>query len=127
MASSGTKITPYGKVYQWFVKEYVPAHPRPYTFRDLRPEVAIVRFDDSCWGQGDSGFPNALYGAANLKTTRDPDAWFQIWSLLTHGQTRNGGISFHNGSYAGFPHEFFYPLRGAVMYDHLAGGRRWRD
>ena len=64
------ETTPYGKVYQWFVKEYVPAHPRPYTFRDIRPEVAIVRFDNSCWGQGDSSFPNALYGAANLKPRR---------------------------------------------------------
>jgi hypothetical protein len=114
------ETTPYGKVYQWFVKEYVPAHPRPYTFRDIRPEVAIVRFDDSCWGQNDSGFPDALYGAANLKTTPTTAAWFQIWSLLTHGQTRDGGLSFWNGSYKGIPHDFFCPLRGAVMYDHLA-------
>jgi hypothetical protein len=117
------EFTPYGKVYQWFVKEYVPAHPRGYTFSDIRPEVAIVRFDDSCWGQGDSSFPDALYGAANLKTTPSTAAWFQIWSLLTHGQTRSGGLSFWSGSYDGFPHDFFCPLRGAVLYDHLAGAK----
>ena len=117
------ELTPYGRVYQWFVKEYVPAHPRPYTFRDIRPEVAIIRFDDSCWGQSGSGFPDALYGAANLKTTPATAAWFQICSLLTHGQTRDGGLSFWNGSYDGLPHDFFCPLRGAVMYDHLAGAK----
>jgi hypothetical protein len=117
------ETTAYGKVYEWFVKEYVPAHPRPYTFLDIRPEVAIVRFDDSCWGQADSWLPDALYGAANLKSTPATAAWFQIWSLLTHGQTREGGLSFHNHSYNGLPHDFFCPLRGAVMYDHLAGAK----
>ena len=38
-----------------------------------------------------SWLPDALYGAANLKTTPETAAWFQIWSLLTHGQTRASG------------------------------------
>jgi hypothetical protein len=118
--ASSYKTSDYGKVYQWFVKEYVPAHPRPYTFRDIRPEVAILRFDDSCWGQADSWLPDNLYGAANLKTTTETAAWFHIWNLLTHGQTRNG-LSFHNRSYAGLPHDFFCPLKDVIVYDHLAG------
>jgi hypothetical protein len=112
--------TAYGKVYQWLVTEYVPAHPRPYDFRSIRPEVAILRFDDSCWGQNDSQFPDALYGAGNLKTTPQTAAWFQVWSLLTHGQTLNQGLSFHNRSYDALPHDFFCPLKGVVVYDHLA-------
>jgi hypothetical protein len=123
-SESGTdqyETSEYGKVYQWFVKEYVPAHPRPYSFRDIRPEVAILRFDDSCWGQSDSWLPDNLYGAVNLRTTPETAAWFQIWSILTHGQTRDKGLSFHNRSYNGLPHNFFCPLRGAVVYDHLAG------
>jgi hypothetical protein len=115
--------TAYGKVYRWFVKEYVPAHPRPYCFRDVRPEVAIVRLDDSCWGQSASWLPDSLYGAANLKTTPETAAWFGIWNVLTHGQTRPEGLSFHNSGYQGLPHDFFCPLRGAVVYDHLAGAK----
>jgi hypothetical protein len=113
----------YGKVFQWFVKEYVPAHPRPYSFRDIRPEVAILRFDDSCWGQNNSWLPDNLYGAVNLKTTPETVAWFRIWSLLTLGQTREDGISFHTKSYNGLPHDFFCPLKDVVVYDHLAGDR----
>ena len=108
------ELTPYGKVYQWFVKEYVPAHPRPYTFRDIRPEVAIVRFQTTPAGDRTAQqFPDALYGAANLKTTAATAAWFQIWSVLTHGQTRDEGLSFHNRSYDKMPHDFFYARFGA--------------
>jgi hypothetical protein len=113
--------SPYGKIYQWFTKEHVPAHPRTYSFRDIHPEVAILRFDDSCWGQNGSWLPDALYGAENLKTTPETAAWFQIWNLLTHGQTFETGISYHNQSYRNSPHDFFCPLKGVVVYDHLAG------
>jgi hypothetical protein len=126
--------TEYGKVYRWLVKEYFPAHQRPYTFRDIRPEVAIIRFDDSCWGQKGSWLPDALYGAENLKTTPATAAWFQIWKLLTHGRTLEEGINYHNKAYnygkpfdfknfeyEGMSHDFFYPLKGVVVYDHLAG------
>ena len=115
------ELTEYGRVYKWFVKEYVPAHPRPYSFRDIRPEVAILRFDDSCWGQGNSFLPDNLYGAVNLKTTTQSAAWFQIWNLLTFGHTKDDGISFHTRSYKGMPHDFFCPLKDVIVYDHLAG------
>ncbi len=113
--------SPYGKIYQSLTKEYFPAHPRKYTFRDIRPEVAIIRFDDSCWGQKDSWLPDALYGAANLHTTPETAAWFQIWHLLTHGQAEETGISYHNRAYKDKPHDFFCPLKGVIVYDHLAG------
>jgi len=132
----------YGKVYQWIVKEHIPAHPRPYTFRDIRPEVAILRLDDSCWGQKGSWLPDCLYGAENLKTTPETAAWFQIWKLLTHGRTLEEGLNYHNLAYNygklyeimkseynygkhveynGMPHDFFCPLNGVIVYDHLAG------
>jgi len=117
------ETSPYGKVYQSLAKEYFPSHPRSYTFRDIRPEVAILRFDDSCWGQKESWLPDALYGAANLHTTPETAAWFQIWHLLTHGQAVDTGISFHNQGYKDKPHDFFCPLKGVVVYDHLAGAK----
>jgi len=117
------ETSPYGKVYRSLAKDYFPAHPRSYTFRDIRPEVAILRLDDSCWGQKESWLPDALYGAENLKTTPETAAWFQIWHLLTHGQTVDTGLSFHNTGYKDKPHDFFCPLKGVVVYDHLAGAK----
>ena len=113
----------YGEVYRAFAREYVPAHPRPYDWREVRPEVAIVRFDDSCWGQANSWLPDALYGAANLKTTPQTAAWFGLWNVLTHGKVHADGLSYHTKSYRGQKHDFFCPLRGAAVYDHLAGPR----
>jgi hypothetical protein len=117
------ETTLYGKVYQTLVKEYFPSHPRNYNFRDIKPEVAILRLDDSCWGQKESWLPDALYGAANLHTTPETAAWFQIWHLLTHGQTEETGISYHNTAYKNKPHDFFCPLKGVIVYDHLAGNK----
>lgn len=112
--------TEYGKVYQWFVKDYVPTHPRFYTFRDIRPKIAILRLDDTDWGQKDSRFTDNLYGAVNLHTIPETEAWFQIWNILTHGQIPEGTISF-NSKIHNIAHDFFYPLKDVVVYDHLAG------
>lgn len=113
--------TEYGKVYQWFVKEYVPAHPRSYTFRDIRPEVAILRFDDSDWGQTKSRFDDNLYGAENLHASPETSAWFKIWNILTHGLSNENTISYNSKGYENLSHDFFFPLNGVVVYDHLAG------
>jgi hypothetical protein len=113
--------TEYGKVYQWFVKEYVPSHPRTYTFRDIRPEVAILRFDDSDWGQTKSRFQDNLYGAENLHASPVTSAWFKIWNILMHGHSNENTISYNSKGYEELPHEFFFPLNGVVVYDHLAG------
>ncbi len=141
-AAARFRPTAYGEVYRWFAREYVPAHPRPCDWRDVRPEVGIVRLDDSCWGQGNSWLPDALYGAANLKTTPATAAWFGLWHVLTHGKVHPDGLSYHVRSYRevrpasgteGSPyaagakpsgdvrHDFFCPLRGVAVYDHLAG------
>jgi hypothetical protein len=141
----------YGKVYRWFAREYLPAHPRPYDWREVRPEVGIVRFDDSCWGQANSWLPDALYGASNLKTTPATAAWFGLWHVLTHGKVHTDGLSYHTKSYRqtqpqpatagadGSPyaaghtpsgvvrHDFFCPLRGVAVYDHLAGPKELSD
>ena len=116
----------YGEIYRWFVKEYVPAHPRPYTFRDIRPEIAIVRFDDSYWGQDYSWTPKNLYGGKD-RAGPASKAWIDIWRLLTHGQTSKLGISYHNGGWEGRPHDFFCALNNVVVYDHLVEKERLKD
>lgn len=105
----------YGKVYRWFVRDYVPAHPRPYSFREMRPDVAIVRFDDSYWGQPGRYFQKFLFGGADLPGA-DSIAWIGLWHLLTHGYTSPEGISYHNAGWTR-PHGFFTPLNNVVVYD----------
>lgn len=131
------RLTEFGKILRWFCREYVPAHPRPYTFRDVTPEIVIVRFPDTCWGQRYSrpGWPDQLYGAENLHSDATTEAWLKIWDLLTHGSTGSDGISYEkqrialqlkptNPDFSPVPenvaiHPFFTPLNNVVVYDHL--------
>lgn len=104
------QLTAHGEALRRFIREYLPAHPRPWTFRDIKPTAAIVRFPDSNYGQRfqyvppeDPEAPMAdwhagLYGTANLPGSPDTEAWFDLWNLLTHGATGTDGLS-HFKSY----------------------------
>ena len=104
------QLTAHGEALRRFIREYLPAHPRPWTFRDITPTIAIVRFPDSDYGQrfqyvppADPDAPMAdwhagLYGTANLPSNADTEAWFDLWNLLTHGATGTDGLS-HFKSY----------------------------
>ncbi|MDD2438521.1 MAG: hypothetical protein PHF41_13420, partial [Massilibacteroides sp.] len=58
---SKIKLKERGKALSNFAKNYVPAHPRPYTFRDIEPEIAIIRFDDTEWGQSTKTYCTVNY------------------------------------------------------------------
>lgn len=137
------QLTPHGEVLRWFAKQYLPTHPRPYTFRDITPQVAIVRFEDTCWGQRYSGWEDKLYGSPSLVSNADTEAWLGLWNALTCGVTGRDGLMFFRTwsapygyerpvqegvavSYVNRPvqaahHPFWVPLSGAVVYDHTVG------
>lgn len=141
--SETSKLTPHGETLKWFCREYVPANPRKWTFRDVRPNAVIVRFDDTCHGQRYlSGFPDHLFGSPKLHSTPDTEAWLGIWNLLTFGRTGRDGLSClkawcwpygyekvpegKSPNYLTRPvqadlHRFFVPLNGVVVYDHKVG------
>lgn len=135
--SARYQLTPHGEMLKDFCTRYLPAHPRPWTFRDLQPTMAIIRFDDTDVGQKAWG-ANRLYGTPNLKPDRDTAAWLGLWNALTWGTTGADGIAWfkpsvkHPGdnpryhvdvtpSYLTEPacaeHRFFVPLNGAVVFD----------
>jgi hypothetical protein len=131
------QLTPHGEMLKEFCTKYLPANPRPYTFRDVRPTMAIIRFDDTDVGQKSWG-ADRLYGTTRLKPDSDTAAWLGLWNVLTHGRTGADGIAYfkasikHTGddqryhqsvtpSYLTEPasaeHRFFVPLNGAVVFD----------
>jgi len=102
-----------------FLCDYAPAHPRPYTWRDFRPQVGIIRYDDTCFDvrQGYLGeYPGPLYGhvpagAANTE-------WLNIWSLLSHGFVRTDSLSHQWESRRFGSRTLFVPLHNVAVYDH---------
>jgi hypothetical protein len=121
------RVTPHGEVAKWFWHEYVPAHPRPYTFRDIRPRVAIVRQPDACWGQSNSWLPNTLFGHKEWQSNPTTEAWLQIWHLLSRGVIPEYTLSWHHLEEQGRPYQVFCPLDGVVVYDHLVGQGLLKD
>ena len=142
------QLTPHGEMLKAFCREYLPTNPRPYTFRDIRPEAAIIRFEDGDFGQRSWGVPG-LYGSKTLVGDVDTCAWLGLWNVLTRGCTGSDGLAYfkigargpkHDArhhvdvipSYATDPeaallHSFFVPLNGVVVFDDHVGYDLLRD
>lgn len=142
-------LNAYGKIHRWFAKTYVPEHPRSYTFRDVKPRVAMIRFPDSLWATPDG--PRrppflGLLGPGGPSADSRHTAWLDAWHLLTHGTVRRDGLSIHAteagqkyaqeqtrrveevSEKAGQPIDYpyseryvFTPVDGVMVFDHLVG------
>ena len=115
------EVTEYGAVLQAFLREYLPAHPRAYTYRDFEPEVAVIRFPDSDWGQASCYYWTCLYGALNLTPTPETAEWMQVFSLLTGGKSDPRAVNANSDVYPKYEQPLLYPAPPTAVYDHLAG------
>lgn len=105
--------------YKEFLRDYVPAHPRPYSWRDFQPEIAILRFDDTCFDQrqGYLGeYPGPLYG--HIPAGPENTEWLNIWSLLSHGFVRTDSASHQWEARRFGSRTLFVPLHNVAVYDH---------
>jgi acetyl esterase/lipase len=128
LGKSDYTVTSYGAAAQSFINDYVPANPRRYSFRELRPKVVIIRQPDACWGQDTSWLPDQLFGNTAWTSTATTNAWLDIWQLLTRDVVSSDGLSWHAGaSYIGRPYQVFCPLDGVVEFDHTAEKKLFQD
>jgi len=105
--------------YKEFLLEYVPAHPRPYTWRDFKPEIAIVRFDDTCFDERQKylgEYPGPLYG--HFPAGPANTEWLNIWSLLSHGFVRTDSASHQWEARRFGSRTLFVPLHNVAVFDH---------
>jgi hypothetical protein len=105
--------------YQGFLRDYVPAHPRPYTWRDFQPQVAILRFDDTCFDERQrylGEFPGPLYG--HISARPENTEWLNLWSLLSHGFVRPDSASHQWEARRFNSRTLFAPLHNVAVYDH---------
>ncbi len=121
-----------GEVLRRFAKEYAPNNPRPYTFRDFEPEIAIIRFDDTEWGQGPNTYCTVdyhgeklnfywkdwLFGAYNLNTSSASEEWLKAWHTITHEMVKKESLSWNAGNvYEGMTYRCFAPANSPVVFD----------
>jgi len=113
-------VTPYGDVAKWFGKTYVPENPRRYSFRELRPRVAIIKQDDAFWGQAEGAIGESLFGNPEWTVTPAIRAWLDIWELLTLGVVSHEGLNWlSGGTYYWRAYQVFCPLDGVVVFDEM--------
>ena len=115
-------LTPYGEALRDYAAVYRPAHPVPYTWKEARCRVAIVRFEDSVWGQSHSAFPDTPLGSKVVKSSPASEAWFGLWHRLSHGVIPATTVSYHSRhiKYKRGP-QFFVPAPPTLVFDHQIG------
>jgi len=143
----GYLLTTYGKFHRMFARHYVPQNPRPYSFRDVKPEVAIVAFPDSAWCKPGASpqmrSDTRLFSPAGPEKKAEHGAVFDVWHILTHRKIPSQGLTVWNAPFLkpwqdmaariqknpdaypfDDPHTGFCPLNGVVMFDHQVGLKR---
>lgn len=111
--------TEYGRVFNEFTKEY-RGKERDYDIQDYKPEIGIIRYDDSFWGQGRLRFMwrNMLMGNPKIKADRFAKEWIKVFNLITHGETGNGGVCANRIELRSLlPHKSFVSMNGAAVFD----------
>lgn len=109
----------YGELYTQFVKEY-RGKERAYDVQDYRPEIGVIRMDDSFWGQGKCfGFwRGILFGDPSLKIKKENKEIVHVMNLITHGATGNGALALSKiEPHSLLPHYSFAPMNGAAVFD----------
>jgi hypothetical protein len=119
--STGIELSPLGRAARDFRREYLPAHPRTIHFEDFSPEIIIVRFPDSDWGQTPTGtwVTGYLYGAPNLLPDEETRYWIKIWHVISHGTMPIEALSYVNPAVTQ-PFRLMFPVNNVAVYDHLA-------
>ena len=115
-------LTPYGEQFRAFCDEY-KGKERDYDVADYRPEIGIVRYDDTFWGQGRVRWMwrNMLFGNPAIKADKKCKEWIKVFNMITHGETGKGGISWGRVELRSLTrHRSFATMNNAVVYDENA-------
>ncbi|MBQ6065435.1 MAG: hypothetical protein IJK89_01315 [Clostridia bacterium] len=85
------KLTDRGEAFLRFVKEY-KGKERDYRIADYRPEIGILRYDDTYWGQN-LFWDRGLYGNGRLRPDARSKEWIEAVDAVTFGES--GRASFN--------------------------------
>ena len=87
----GGRLNDRGEAFLRFVKEY-KGKARAYDIADYRPEIGIIRYDDTYWGQN-FFWDHGLFGCPRLRPDRRSREWIGAVNAVTFGES--GKISFN--------------------------------
>ncbi len=110
----------YGEAFSWFVSQF-RGKDRGYNVQDYKPQIGIIRYDDTFWGQGTTPvvWRNELFGNPNVKPGKQNKEWIKAFRLITHGETTRGGLAWDRVEPQSFlrKHRSFASMNGAAVFD----------
>ena len=116
----GGAVNDYGKAFIRFTEEY-QGKTRSFEIADLKPQIGIIRYDDTYWGQaGILLWKKILFGDERLKPSFKQKEYLHVFHMLTHGETCAGGINW--GRFTPWSlrrHRSFASLRSTVVFDEI--------
>ncbi len=112
-------LNEYAEAIRKFRSEELPELKRSWQPHDFRPTIAIIRYEDSDWGQmpAKGWILGTLFGS-NVMPDDDTRYWHRIWSLIMHQKTAPVGVNFNQRLGGVTPMNIFFPSNNAGVFDH---------
>lgn len=112
------KPNEYGLQYKKFSTDERRKH-RDYSVADYKPEIGIIRYDDTYWGQCDPFMWRKIhFGNKDLKITKKAREFTRAFHVVTHGETCRNGIAWDRISpWSLRPHKSFCSMNGVAVFD----------
>ncbi|HHU84779.1 MAG TPA: hypothetical protein GXZ23_06380 [Clostridiales bacterium] len=108
-----------GRAFIRFANEYAN-NERDYDIQDYHPEIAIIRMDDTYWGQGSVPLPwrNNLFGNDKVKPDYKAKEWLEVFHLLSHGEVPKSSFTWNRINIQALrKHHSFCTLNSTVVFD----------
>ncbi len=118
-AEGKDELNEIGKTYRRFADEY-RGKDREYNVLDYKPEIGIIRYDDTFWGQGPTNFiwRYRLLGSLTVKPDKRCKEWLGVFNLITHGESDRHTLSWNRVAPQRFkPYHCFASMNGAAVFD----------
>ena len=112
----GKKLNAYGENYLRFTDKY-KGKERNYNVQDYRPEIGVIRYDDTYWGQN-LVWDRGLFGNRKIRPDARSKEWLHIIKTVTHGDTRSTGFTWGRIAPSALtPHRSFVSMNSLAVFD----------
>ncbi len=112
----GESLNDIGEAFVKFTGEY-KGKERDYDISDYRPEIGIIRYDDTYWGQN-LFWARGLFGNKKIRPTKECKEWITIINTLTFGQTKKTSFTWNRITPASLkPHRSFVTMNSLAVFD----------
>ncbi len=110
------RLTDNGEEFLRFTGEY-RGKDRAYNVLDYRPEIGIIRYDDTYWGQN-LVWDKGLFGNKRVRPDARSREWIRILRTLTFGETGRETFTWNRISPTSLlPHRSFCSMNSLAVFD----------